>query len=88
MPARPRGPTIGCMTGHRRLVVELELTMGERPPLEGQARIPGLPPSRFVGWSELFAVLQTMVSGYEAHGGDGAGQVPDRQHRLPGDQVP
>lgn len=76
------------MTGHRRLVVELELTMGERLPLEGQARIPGLPPSRFVGWSELFAVLQTMVSGYEAHGGDGAGQAQDRQHRLPGDQAP
>jgi len=76
------------MTGHRRLVVELELTMGERLPLEGQARVPGLPPSRFVGWSELFAVLQTMVSGYEAHGGDGAGQAEDRQHRLAGDQEP
>jgi len=76
------------MTGHRRLVVELELTMGERLPLEGQARVPGLPPSRFVGWSELFAVLQTMVSGYEAHGGDGAGQATDRQQRLPGDQEP
>lgn len=76
------------MTGHRRLVVELELIMGERLPFEGQARIPGLPPSHFVGWSELFAVLQTMVSGYEAHGGDGAGQAQDRQHRLPGDQEP
>ena len=76
------------MTGHRRLVVELELIMGERLPLAGQARIPGLPPSRFCGWSELFAVLQTMVSGSEAHGGDGAGQAQDRQHRLPGDQEP
>jgi len=25
--------------------------MGERLPLDGQARVPGLPPSRFVGWS-------------------------------------
>ena len=79
---------MGCMTGRRRLVVELELTMSERLPLEGQARIPGLPPSRFVGWSELFAVLQTVVSGSEAHGRDSAGQATDRQHRLPGGQEP
>ncbi len=60
------------MTGPRRLVVELELVMSERVPLAGQARIPGLPPQRFCGWSELFAVLQTMVSGCEVHGDDGA----------------
>ena len=73
------------MTGHRRLVVELELLMDERP-LTGQARIPGVPPRRFCGWSELFAVLQTMVSGCEAHGGDSAGQASDRQARLAGNQ--
>ena len=66
------------MTGPRRLVVELELIIGERLPLDGQARIPGLPPQRFCGWSELFAVLQTIVSGCEAHDGDGAGQAQDR----------
>jgi hypothetical protein len=74
------------MTGPRRLVVELELIMNERLPLAGQARAPGLPPSRFCGWSELFAVLQTMVSGCEAHGEKGAGQATDRQRRLASDQ--
>ena len=59
--------------------------MDERP-LTGQARIPGVPPRRFCGWSELFAVLQTMVSGCEAHGGDSAGQASDRQARLAGNQ--
>ena len=78
MPARPHRPTIGGMTGPRRLVVELELSIGGRLPFDGQARIPGLPPQRFCGWSELFAVLQTMVSGGEAHDGDGAGPAPDR----------
>ena len=74
------------MTGPRRLVVELELIMSERLPLAGEARAADLPPSRFCGWSELFAVLQTMVSGCEAHSGDGAGQATGRQHRLTEDQ--
>jgi hypothetical protein len=73
------------MTGTRHLVVDLELIMGERVPLAGQARIPGLPPQRFCGWSELFAVLHTMVSGCGGHGGDNAGQATGRQHRLAGD---
>jgi len=72
------------MTGIRRLVVELELIMGEHSPVAGWARLPGLPPSRFCGWSEMFAVLQTLVSGSE--GGDGGGLVPDPRHRLAGDQ--
>jgi len=69
------------MTGTRHLVVELKLVMGEQLPVAGQARIPGLPPQRFCGWSELFAVLQTLVSGCD-HGGD-TGQAQDRQPRTP-----
>ncbi len=74
------------MTGPRRLVVELELIMSERLPLAGQARAPGLPPACFSGWSELFAVLETMVSSCEAYGEKGAGQATSRQHRPAGDQ--
>ena len=54
------------MTGFRRLVVELELIVGEETPIEGWARASGLPASRFSGWSELFAALQTLACGREA----------------------
>jgi hypothetical protein len=64
------------MTGIRHLVVELELIVGEQQPIEGWARAPGLPPHRFSGWSEMFAMLQTLVSGSErAAAGGGAGET-------------
>ncbi len=66
--------------------MELELIMSERLPLAGQARAPGLPAARFSGWSELFAVLQTMVSGCEAYGEKGTGQETSCQYRPAGDQ--
>jgi hypothetical protein len=70
----PRGPMIPCMTGFRRLVVELELIVGGQPPIEGWARAPGLPPCRFSGWSEMFAALQTLACGGKTTpGGDDAG---------------
>lgn len=64
------------MTGFRRLVVELELLIGEQPPIEGWARVPGLPPHRFSGWSEMFAALQTLAcTGETTLGGDDAGHT-------------
>jgi hypothetical protein len=67
------------MTGFRYLVVELELIVGEQQPIEGWARAPGFQPQRFSGWSEMFAMLQTLVSGSEgAAAGSGAGEaVPE-----------
>lgn len=67
---------ICCMTGFRRLVVELELVVGEQPPIEGLACAPGLPPCRFCGWSEMFAALQTLVGDSNAtQDADCAGQT-------------
>lgn len=68
------------MTGFRRLVVELELLIGEQPPIEGWARTPGLPPHRFSGWSEMFAALQTLACGGQAAevGDDGGHPRPGR----------
>jgi hypothetical protein len=57
------------MTGFRRLVVELELIVGEQQSIEGWARAPDLPPHKFSGWSEMFAMLQTLVSGSEGGAG-------------------
>jgi len=54
---------------------------------KGQAGVPVCrrPVSSLV---ELLAVLKTMVSGYEAHGGDGAGRQRTARNRLAGDQEP
>lgn len=58
------------MTGFQRLVVQLELVISEQQPIEGWAQAHGLPPRRFSGWSEMFATLQTLVSGSEGTAGD------------------
>jgi hypothetical protein len=65
-----------CMTGMRRLVVELELVIGEQQPIEGWARAPGFVPRSFSGWSEMFATLQTLVSGGQAGGGSAGATAP------------
>ena len=75
------------MTGSRRLVVELELIVGEEAPIEGWARASGLPASRFSGWSELFAALQTLACGREAfQQRGGAAQATGSQHGAIGNE--
>jgi hypothetical protein len=75
------------MTRFRRLVVELELIVGEQASIEGWARAPGLPASRFSGWSELFAALQTLICGRETvQQRGGAAQATGSQHRPIGDE--
>ncbi len=65
MPPPAAGPMIWIMTSVRHLVVELDVITGRTEAIQGRARAPGLAPRSFSGWSELFAVLQTMVTGTE-----------------------
>ena len=75
------------MTGFRRLVVELELIVGEETPIEGWARASGLPASRFSGWSELFAALRTLACEPETgRQRGGAAQPGGSQHQPIGDE--
>jgi hypothetical protein len=66
------------MTSARHLVVEIEVSDGDQEPIHGLARAPGLSPRSFSGWSELFAVLQTLVGGVGETGGPGNGPDPGR----------
>jgi len=46
-----------------RIVLRLEVDSGAHEPLAGAVCVPGGPEHEFSGWSELFAVLQTVLSG-------------------------
>lgn len=60
---RARGPADdgACVYGPDGLVLILELTAAVEP-IEGLARSGDRPAQAFSGWSELFAVLQTLIS--------------------------
>jgi hypothetical protein len=46
-----------------RIVLRLEVDPGDHEPLAGAVCVPGGPEHEFSGWSELFAVLQTLLAG-------------------------
>ena len=46
-----------------RIVLRLEVDSGDHEPLAGAVCVPGGPEHEFSGWSELFAVLQTLLAG-------------------------
>jgi hypothetical protein len=46
-----------------RIVLRLEVDSGDQEPLSGAVCVPGGPDHEFSGWSELFAVLQTVLAG-------------------------
>jgi hypothetical protein len=45
-----------------RIVLRLEVVSGDQEPLTGAVRLAGGPEHEFSGWSELFAVLQTLLA--------------------------
>jgi hypothetical protein len=46
-----------------RIVLRLEVDSGDHEPLAGAVCVPGGSEHEFSGWSELFAVLQTLLTG-------------------------
>jgi len=46
-----------------RTVLRLEVDSGDHEPLTGAVCVPDGPEHEFSGWSELFAVLQTLLAG-------------------------
>jgi hypothetical protein len=46
-----------------RIVLRLEVDCGEHEPLTGAVCVQDGPEHEFSGWSELFAVLQTLLAG-------------------------
>jgi hypothetical protein len=46
-----------------RIVLRLEADSGDHEPLTGAVCVPGGSEHEFSGWSELFAVLHTLVAG-------------------------
>ena len=46
-----------------RIVLRLEVDPGDHEPLSGAVCAPGGTEYKFSGWSELFAVLQTLLAG-------------------------
>ena len=46
-----------------RIVLRLEMDSGDHEPLTGAVCVPGGCAHEFSGWSELFAVLQTLLAG-------------------------
>jgi hypothetical protein len=55
------------MEDTRRVVLQLEVTISDQQPITGTARTRDGSPHPFSGWSEMFAVLQTLTA---APGGD------------------
>jgi hypothetical protein len=47
-----------------RIVLRLEVDSRDHELLAGAVCVPGGPEHEFSGWSELFAVLQTLLAGY------------------------
>ena len=47
-----------------RIVLQLEVDSGDHEPLTGAVCVPGGCEQEFSGWSELFAVLQTLLGGH------------------------
>lgn len=45
-----------------RIVLRLEVDGGNQEPVTGLVRLAGEPDREFSGWSELFAVLQTLLA--------------------------
>ena len=45
-----------------RIVLRLKVDSGDHEPLTGAVCVPGGPEQEFSGWSELFAVLQTLLA--------------------------
>jgi hypothetical protein len=46
-----------------RILLRLEVDSGDQEALTGAVCVPGGPEHEFSGWSELFAVLQTLLAG-------------------------
>jgi hypothetical protein len=46
-----------------RIVLRLEVDSDDQEPLTGAVYMPGGSEHEFSGWSELFAVLQTVLAG-------------------------
>jgi len=46
-----------------RIVLRLEVDSGDHEALAGAVCVPGGPAHEFSGWSELFAVLETLLAG-------------------------
>jgi hypothetical protein len=46
-----------------RIVLRLEVDSGDHEPLTGAVCVPGGSEHEFSSWSELFAVLQTVLAG-------------------------
>jgi len=78
---------MGRVNGPVRLVLTVELAVTAEP-IAGLVNAGGGPGQAFSGWSELFAVLQTLIS--QAGGdADGPGQrTGDRHARQRGNECP
>jgi hypothetical protein len=50
------------MEDTRRVILQLEVTISDERPITGTARTGNGRPHRFSGWSEMFAVLQTLTA--------------------------
>lgn len=61
---RPRraGASMPDMGNGSRIVLRLEVDGGNQEPVTGLVRLAGEPDREFSGWSELFAVLQTLLA--------------------------
>jgi hypothetical protein len=51
------------MEATQRVVLQLEVITSDRQPIRGLVRAGDGPALAFSGWSEMFAVLQTLTSG-------------------------
>ena len=51
-----------CMDSTRRVVLELDVMTSDRQPIAGLVRTGDGLAHAFSGWSEMFAVLQTLTS--------------------------
>jgi hypothetical protein len=76
---------MGHVNGPVRLVLTLELTATAEP-IAGLAGSGGQPGLAFSGWSELFAVLQTLISqaGSDANAQDHRASGRHAEHKGPG----
>jgi len=63
MPPRPAPGDDPGMTEPRRVDLQLEAIISDQQPISGQVRAYDGHVLAFSGWSEMFAVLQTLTSG-------------------------
>jgi hypothetical protein len=54
---------IRCMEGTRRVVLQVAVTITDQQPITGTVQAHDGRLHMFSGWSEMFAVLQTLMAG-------------------------